>query len=119
MKSPQAAAAYRVPSSAADQLYEKDRPPDEVRPAVGTVVAIDDTERTVDVVDAEETITVVALGAFPDIGDEIDYYVVDGLAYTPEPSVGLTVYVQPDPPAGPVKGTLWFDTDEPVPGGGG
>lgn len=115
MKSPQAAAAYRVPSSVADQAYEKDRPPDEVRPAVGIVVDIDADERTVDVRDAEETITVVALGAFPNIGDEIDYYVVDGLAYTPEPTAGLTVYVQPDEPAGPVTGTLWFDTDEAVP----
>jgi len=105
--------AYRVRRDHIDGLYQKDRPPDPPRPAVGTVTDVADTDRTVEVDDAGESITVVCLGTKPDVGDQIDYYVVDGLAYTPEPSVGF-VYVQPDEPPGSVKGTLWFDTDEVI-----
>lgn len=115
MKDPQALAAYRVPSSPLDDLYVKDAPPDPVRPAVGVVIAVDPDEHTVDVNDAGEIITVVALGSLPDVDDEIDYYVVSGLAYTPEPSVsGGTCYVQPDEPDEVTKGVLWFDTDEVI-----
>jgi len=103
-------------------MFEKDKTPDPIRPAVGTVVSVSSTDNTFDVNDADETITVVPLGVQPAVGDQVDYYVVDGLAYSPEPSVGAigTVYVQPDDPGltDPsvyVVGQLWFDTDEPVP----
>lgn len=121
-RDPQARPSYRVPRSHIDELFQKDKPPDPVRPAVGTVTDTDFPDRTIEVDDAGETITVVALGAKPGVGTQIDYYVVDGLAYTPEPSVGAggVVYVQPndpglDNPSVYQIGQLWFDTDEPVP----
>ena len=115
MREPQAQPAYRVPRGQIDDLFIMDNPPDPVRPAVGTVTKTDTDDRTIEVDDAGETITVVALGAKPDVGDQIDYYTVDGLSYTPEPSIGESgVYVQPNEPSGAVKGTLWFDTDEVI-----
>jgi hypothetical protein len=121
MKVPQARPAYRVPRGQIDELYQKDTPPEPPRPAVGTVTLVSGSDRTIEVDDAGETITVVALGTKPAVGQQIDYYLLDGLAFTPEPSVGAggQVFVQPDDPGltDPsvyVTGQLWFDTDEPV-----
>lgn len=113
---PSAQPSYRVPRTNLDEYFVKDDPPAPVRPAMGTVVGIND-DGTVQVNDADEEVTVVPLGATPKMGEQIDYYLVDGLAYTPEPSVGQgsQVFVQPDDPGDRTVGALWFDTDEPVP----
>ena len=123
MKQPQARHAYRVPRRPrSTSCSRRTSRPSRCDRRSGTVTDTSATDRTIEVDDAGEIITVVVLGTKPTSATQVDYYVVDGLAYTPEPSVGAggVVYVQPDDPGltDPgvyVVGQLWFDTDETVP----
>ncbi len=125
---PRAQETYRVPRSRVDDFYDRATPLPYVQVGAGEVIAVSGDGETckVEFESGVEVGGVVVLGFPPEVHDWVEVHQRGDLLVVPEAAEeyapgegggggGAQVYVQPDDPGDHQVGTLWFDTDEPVP----